>query len=151
MTHSWTQTGGVYGVTSSIESHPATPPDEVPTLTATGAPAGIDLTWQVPSVSGITGYEVFYTPTPNTPFEAAPVATVPSSTHATVISSGSSGFYAVSTIVGGVPTMYNSLAEGTAQSNVVDVHRTTGNHEYLMAPPASPVQVGSRESWKSSI
>ena len=140
------QTGGVDGVTSSIESHPATPANEVPTLTATGGPAGIDLAWQAPSVPGITGYEVFYTPTPNTPFGATPVATVSSSTLSTAIANGASGYYAVSAIVDGVPTMYNSLAEGTASSNVVDVHLTTGDHNKLMAPSTStlaPVSHGT--------
>ena len=105
------QTGGNVEVASTIESHPATPPDEVPTLSATTVANGLQLTWEAPSVSGITGYEVFYTPTQDTPFSNTPVATLPATTLSTVLSQGEAGYYAVSAVVGGQATMYNALAE----------------------------------------
>ncbi len=97
-------------VPSIIESQPATPPGDVPPLTATSEADGVHLAWTAPSVAGITGYDVFYTPTANTLFGSVPVATAgPSATSATV-PAGPAGYYAVSTLVNGVPTLLHPLA-----------------------------------------
>ena len=135
------QTGGNTEVASVIESHPATPPSDVPALTASGEPDGMHLVWQAPSVAGITSYEVFYTPTADTPFGAEPVATVPASTLSTVVANGQSGYYAVSAVINGVPTMYNALAEGTASSGAgsVAVDLTTSNGVAPMSATTKPL------------
>ena len=93
-------------IPSQILSHPATLADS---LTAANKSDGLHLTWQAPTVPGITGYDIFFTPTRNTLFGATPLLTVSASTHTKVIPHAVSGFYAVSTVVNGVPTLYNSL------------------------------------------
>ncbi len=120
--------GGNVTVASTIESQPATPIGDVPTLNAVTEPGGVELTWQAPSVSGIDGYEIFYTPTNDTLFGATPVESVSSTAQSAFIPSGVSGFYAVSTIVDGTPTMYNPLVGvGQPGSNVVVETETSGN------------------------
>ena len=108
------QTGGNVDVASTIESHPATPPDELPAFNANPEADGIHLSWDPPSVSGITGYEVFYTPTRDTPFGSTPVATVPATTNSVVIPYGASGLYALSTETASGITDYHPLVEATS-------------------------------------
>ncbi len=103
------QTAGNVTVPSSIITHPATPPDQVPGVTATPESNGIHLKWTAPSVSGITGYEIFWTPTRNTLFGPTPIATVSKTTTSDVIANGPTGFYAVSTKTASGLTLYNSL------------------------------------------
>ena len=101
--------GGASSLPSSITSQPAQPPIQYPTLTVASQPDGIHLQWQAPAVSGITGYEIFSTPSPATPFGPTPIATVSASTLSTVVASGTSGSYAVSAVINGVRTMYSPL------------------------------------------
>ena len=115
--------GGVSSSPSSITSQPAALPSTFPTLTVASQPDGIHLQWEVPSsgftgggllaqpipIPGITGYQIFYTPSPSTPFGPTPVATVSASTLSKVIANGAPGSYAVSAVVNGVPTMYSPL------------------------------------------
>ena len=108
------KTGGNADVPSTIESHPATPPGQLPAFTGSGQADGVHLSWSAPSVSGITGYEVFYTPTRDTAFGSTPVATLPASATSAVIGQGSSGFYAVSTVTSGGLTDYHGLVQVTA-------------------------------------
>ena len=107
-------TAGNSDLTYSIISHPAA--TSVPSLSGVVQGNGVQLTWTAPSVSGITGYQVFYTPTRDTLFGPTPVATLPASATSAFISNGPSGFYALSTVTASGLTMYNNLAEvsGTA-------------------------------------
>jgi hypothetical protein len=105
------QTGGNVDPTSTIVSHPATPADP---LTATSEQDGVHLSWATPSVSGITGYEIFYTPTRDALFGSTPVATLPASATSTVIAHGLSGYYAVSTVTADGLTDYHDLAQAAA-------------------------------------
>jgi hypothetical protein len=65
-----------------------------------------------------TGYEVFYTSSPTTPFGSTPVQKVPLRATSTLIPNAQSGYYALSAVTpsGGL-VMYNELAgtEGTGQ------------------------------------
>jgi hypothetical protein len=105
------QTGGNVDPTSTIVSHATTPADQ---LTATSEADGVHLSWTPPSVSGITGYDIFYTPTRDTLFGSTPVATVSATTISTVIAHGLSGYYAVSTVTADGLTDYHNLAQATA-------------------------------------
>jgi PKD repeat protein len=104
-------TAGNSDLTYSIISHPAV--TDVPPLTGVVQGNGVQLTWSAPSVSGITGYEVFYTPTRDTLFGPTPVATLPASATSAFISNGPAGFYALSTVTAGGLSMYNNLAAVT--------------------------------------
>ncbi len=108
------QTGGNADVASTIESQPATPPSQVPTLTATSTASGVELKWSKPSVSGITGYKVYYTPTRTTPFGSTALKTYSSTTTSALISHGPSGVYAVSTETASGQTLYNAVASANA-------------------------------------
>ncbi len=102
------QTGGNVDLTSTIESHPAQ--TGVPGLTATSGSGGVQLNWTAPTVSGITGYEVYYTPTIHTMFGATPIATVAPGATSTTIANGKPGVYALSTETASGLTLYNSVA-----------------------------------------
>ena len=103
------KTAGNVDVSSTIQSHAATPIGQVPTLTVSSAADGVHLDWQAPSVSGISGYQIFYTPSRDTLFGSVPMATVSAATRSTVLTTGNSGYYAVSAVVNGVPTMFSPL------------------------------------------
>jgi hypothetical protein len=108
------KTGGNVDVQSTIESHPSTPPDELPTLTADPESDGIHLSWQAPSVSGVTGYKIFYTPSKDTPFGSTPVASASATATSAVIPGGASGFYALSTTTANGLTDYQPLVQATS-------------------------------------
>jgi hypothetical protein len=122
------KTGGNATVPSTIVSHPATPPAQLPAFSGTGASDGIHLSWAAPSVSGITGYQIFYTPTQNTPFGSTPVATLPASATSTVIDHGTSGFYAVATTTASGLTDYHGLVQVAAVQTgaTLTLGRSTG-------------------------
>ena len=149
------QTGGdVSGVVSTIESHPATPIDQVPTLTAGSEGGGVELQWQTPSVAGISDYQIFYTPSRDTPFSSTPVTTVSSSTLSTFLPDGStSGFYAVSAVVDGTDTMYSPLvgvggaiSEGTIQSESTSGTSTSQSTVDLTHVASGTITMGAAES-----
>ena len=108
------QTGGNVDVATTIESHASTPPVQ---FKAKAKANGIHFSWAAPSVSGSTGYEIFYTPTQSTPFGTAPVATVPSTATSTVLAGGLSGYYALSTATSSGLSDYHNLAHATALSS----------------------------------
>jgi O-glycosyl hydrolase len=116
--------GGNVVLPTTIGSQPSTPIADVPTLSATTDLNGVDLAWEAPDVKGISGYEVFYTPTTNTVFGATPLATVSSSTLSTVIANGSVGYYAVSAVVNGALTMYNPLVAWSDSGPTVAINPT---------------------------
>ena len=84
------QTGGNVSLKSTIVDHPTVdPPETAPTLTTTGAPHAVDLTWQ--TVPGATSYQIFSTPAQLTPFGTTPSAVVPAipgSGHAELVRHG---------------------------------------------------------------
>jgi flagellar hook assembly protein FlgD len=121
------KTAGNVDVASTIESHPATPVSQVPTLTASSAPDGVHLSWQAPAVTGITGYEVFYTPTRDTLFGATPLSTVSASTLSTVIANAAVGYYAVTAVVNGVPKMFSPLEAGSPQGPLLSLSKNSGS------------------------
>jgi flagellar hook assembly protein FlgD/PKD repeat protein len=127
------QTGGnATGVASSIVSHAA-----VAGLAVTGTRSGagaLTLTWPAPPVTGITGYRVYVTPTRDTAFGATPVATTGSSTRTVAFAHPSSGYYAISTLVNGVPTMFHTLF-GAASTPV--------------PPSAQPGNASATVSWSA--
>jgi PKD repeat protein len=125
------QTGGnVTGVSSSIVSHAA-----VAGLAVTGtrsAAGALTLTWPAPPVTGITGYRVYVTATRDTAFGATAVATTASSTRTVTFAHPSTGYYAISTLVNGVPTMFHTLF-GAATA--------------LVTPSAQPGNASATVSW----
>ncbi len=138
-------------VASTIESHPAVPIDEVPTLTATSEANGVQLSWQAPSVTGIRSYQIFYTPTRNTLFGPTPLKTVSASTLSALIPNGPAGFYAVDTVVNGVPTMFNPLASvgSSTPAGTVNVYTTTSRASVMV--PGSPLPIHTVKASKSTI
>jgi hypothetical protein len=59
-------------------------------------------------VANITGYRVYFTNNRDTPFGTTPVAATAAATRSATFQL-SAGYYAVSTLVGGVPTMYHTM------------------------------------------
>ena len=104
------QTGGNTDVESTIVDHPPTPGLAA---TATSQPSGVQLNWTPSSAPGITGYDIFYTPNPSTPFGNTPIATVSASTTSKLISHAPSGYYAVSTVTSSGLMEYHTLVEAT--------------------------------------
>jgi hypothetical protein len=106
------KTGGNVDVTSTIESHPSTPPAQVPNAAATFQPGGVKVSWDASTDPTATGYKVFYTPTRDTTFGSSPVATVSgASTTSVVVAHGLAGYYAVSTVTPGGLVEYHELAK----------------------------------------
>ncbi len=101
------EAAGVNGPAATIE--PQTPVAGLP-LTVSSVSGGLHLSWTAPSVSGITGYEIYETPTRDTLFGATPIATVPAGTTSTTIAHAPAGYYAVSTETTSGLTLYNNLA-----------------------------------------
>ncbi|MGZ6973523.1 MAG: Ig-like domain repeat protein [Acidimicrobiia bacterium] len=68
------KTGGNVDLATSIVQHASTPIGSVPTVTATLGTDGVHLSWQ--PVAGASKYEIYGTPTRDTPFSATPARTV---------------------------------------------------------------------------
>ena len=113
------QTGGNATVPSTIESHPAA--TSVPTLTATSTSTGVHLSWSAPSVSGITGYKIYYTPNRTTPFGPTAVKSASASATSATIANGASGIYAVSTQTADGQTLYNTVAAAPARHTLAKI------------------------------
>ena len=113
------QTGGNATVPSTIESHPAA--TSVPTLTATSNSTGVHLSWSAPSVSGITGYKIYYTPNRTTPFGSTAVKSASASATTATIANGASGVYAVSTLTADGQTLYNAVAVAPALHSLAKI------------------------------
>ena len=108
------QVSGASGLQTTFVTHPAT---QAPDMTATTQGGGVELDFTPPTVVA-TGYEVFYTSGPTTPFGSTPVQNVPLGASSTVIPNAKSGYYALSAVTpSGDLVMYNELAgtEGTGQ------------------------------------
>ena len=73
-----------------------------------GAGGALTLTWPAPPVANISGYRIYRTPTRDTPFGTTPLVATGATTRTTTIAHPS-GYYAISTLVNGVPTMYHTL------------------------------------------
>jgi hypothetical protein len=99
------KTAGNTDVASTIVAHAS-----VPGLPVTGTHSGsaLTLTWGAPAVANITGYRVYFTNNRDTPFGTTPVAATAAATRSATFQL-SAGYYAVSTLVGGVPTMYHTM------------------------------------------
>ena len=123
------KTAGNTDVASTIVSHAA-----VAGLAVTGTHSGtsLTLTWNAPSASGISGYQVFFTASRDTLFGATPVKSTNASTHTATITNAAAGYYVVSTLVSGVPTMFHTMY-GLATSPVV--------------PTAVPANGGALVKW----
>ncbi len=110
------QTAGNVSVASTIVSHPAANPADAPAITSVALKDKIGLEWA--PVSGATGYHIFSTPSPDTPFapQPDPATMLPASdgmlkayvpfTH------GTHRWFAVSSTINGVPTMVHPLVSG---------------------------------------
>jgi PKD repeat protein/flagellar hook assembly protein FlgD len=110
---------GTGGPTATVVTHPALQtPDTAPALTAAGLQSRIGLQWT--GIPGATGYEIYQTPDRSTDFPATPVLTVPAgTTNATVpVAPGSTGWFAVSSIVNGRHTLLHPIVEGAPSTRV---------------------------------
>ena len=125
------------------------PPTLYSIAAPTDTPGKVHLHWQ--TVPGASGYEVFSTPDLDTPFAATPdaaAATVSggsttqplpaTATDAYVTSpSGSNRFYAVSSLIGGTPTLEHTVIQAAAGST-----QPTGPADCAPSSgPASTVQI----------
>jgi hypothetical protein len=89
-------------------THP--PPSSVLVLSASSQADGVHLSWPASTVAGVTGYQVFYTPSPSTSFSTTPVQSVGAGTTSTVIAHGTPGCYALSTVTANGSRVYHTLA-----------------------------------------
>jgi hypothetical protein len=106
-----TKTGGnVTLPPPAIISHPAAAASSVPVLSASSQSDGVHLSWPASTATGVTGYQVFFTPTRSTSFGATALQSVGAATTSTVITNGTPGCYAVSTVTASGNTLYHSLA-----------------------------------------
>ncbi len=137
------QLGGNPGAPNTVETHPAVPLDQVPEIAMQSESGGARLTWQAPTASGITGYRIFYTATPDTPFGADPLVTVSSSTLSVFIAHAKSGYYAVSAVAGGKATMYSPRVGFALE---VDGYETLGSSSNQKAPGEYSLPIVSENS-----
>jgi flagellar hook assembly protein FlgD/PKD repeat protein len=100
------KTAGNTDVASTIVAHAS-----VAGLPVTGTHSGTALTlsWGAPPVANITGYRVYFTNNRDTPFPATFIASTAAATRTVVIPHLAAGYYAVTTLIGGVPTMYHTM------------------------------------------
>ena len=112
------QTGGNVSLASTIVTHTTVdPPDKAPSLNATPLLDGIGLSWA--PVSGATEYDIYSTPTPETPFGTTPVGEVGAGTTTYVVGGvdpNAAQYYVVSSIVDGTPTMDHPMVAAKAST-----------------------------------
>ena len=105
------QTAGNVSLQSTIIDHPAVdPPSIAPTISASPTSGDVVLNWQ--PVSGASEYEIFGTPSDTTPFPADPIMTVDGSQTSAIVPNDNTNeatYYAVSSVINGVPTMEHPL------------------------------------------
>jgi PKD repeat protein len=101
------KTAGNVDVVSTIVTHPATPLGDLPSAEFAVEADGVHLTWDpVPQASG---YEIFRTPDRAVDFEALPIATLGPETTSAVLGGLVDGFFAISSVIGGVNTMAHPM------------------------------------------
>ena len=129
-----------------IDHSAVDPPGIAPTISASPSDGAVNLTWQ--PVAAATGYEIFETPSATTPFAVTPVLTVGADTTTAAVPNEDTTypvFYAVSSIINGVPTMEHPLVSSLPHCSLAHLNQVesclreiAGWYHDLTQPAARP-------------